>query len=123
MIAASLIPGFQVKNFGTALIGSIVVGLLNATLGLVLKILTLPITILTFGLFLLVINGLMLQCATLFVPGFVVQGFFPALFGALGRNSFILFFAVSGYWQSAIYHGIRPRPQTSFWVIPRKRIR
>jgi len=83
MIAASLIPGFQVKNFGTALIGSIVVGLLNATLGLVLKILTLPITILTFGLFLLVINGLMLQCATLFVPGFVVQGFFPALFGAL----------------------------------------
>ena len=83
IIVASLIPGFQVSNFGTALIAALIIGLINGTLGLLLKILTFPITILTFGLFLLVINALILQFATNFVSGFVIQGFGSAFIGAI----------------------------------------
>ncbi|HTM08543.1 MAG TPA: phage holin family protein, partial [Verrucomicrobiae bacterium] len=60
LIVAHVVPGFEVRGFGTALIAAVVIGLVNATLGFVLKILTLPLTILTFGLFLLVINALMI---------------------------------------------------------------
>jgi len=52
-------------------------------LGIALKILTLPLTILTFGVFLLVINALMLKLAAFLVPGFAVEGFFSAFFGAI----------------------------------------
>lgn len=83
LIVAHVIPGFEVKGFGTALIAAIVIGLVNGTLGFILKVLTFPLTILTFGLFLLVINALMLRFASLLVSGFVVQGFFPAFFGAI----------------------------------------
>jgi len=55
----------------------------NATLGLLLKSLTLPLTIVTFGLFLLVINAIMFTLRRLFVPGFMVNGFFLAFFGAI----------------------------------------
>jgi len=64
-------------------LASLVIGLINSTLGLLLKLLTFPLTLMTFGLFLFVINALMLRFATLFVSGFVVQGFLPALLGAV----------------------------------------
>ncbi len=83
VVVSHIIPGFVVQGFGSALIAAVVIGLINATLGLVLKILTLPISILTFGLFLLVINALMLQLASKLVSGFVVNGFWPAFFGAI----------------------------------------
>lgn len=83
MIVAYIIPGFQVSGFGTALIAALVIGLVNATLGLVLKIVTLPLSILTFGIFLLVINALILRFAAVFVPGFVVHGFGAAFVGSL----------------------------------------
>jgi putative membrane protein len=83
LIVAYLIPGIQVQGFGTALIAALVMGLVNATLGFILKILTLPLTLLTFGLFLLVINALMLQLASHLVPGFTVSGFWSAFFGAI----------------------------------------
>ena len=83
LIVAHLVSGFEVKGFGTALIAAAVIGLVNATLGFVLKILTLPLTIVTFGLFLLVINALMLNFAALLVPGFVVKGFGAAFLGAI----------------------------------------
>ena len=83
VIVAHLIPGFHVSGFGTALIAALAIGFVNATLGLVLKILTLPLTILTLGLFWLVINALMLAFASTLVPGFVVTGFLPAFFGAI----------------------------------------
>ena len=83
LIVAHLIPGFSVSSFGSALIGAIVIGFVNMTLGFILKVITFPLTILTFGLFLLVINALMLQLAAAFVPGFLVQGFLPAFFGAI----------------------------------------
>jgi putative membrane protein len=96
LIVAHVVPGFEVRGFGTALIAAVVIGLVNATLGFVLKILTLPVTILTFGLFLIVINALMLLFAAMLVPGFAVHGFGPALLGAivLSLVSFILRFLV-----------------------------
>ena len=83
LVVARLVPGFVVRSFGAAMIAAVVIGLVNATLGLLLKILTFPLTVVTLGLFLLVINALMLKVAALFVPGFAVFGFLPALFGAL----------------------------------------
>lgn len=83
VIVAHLVPGFEVKGFGTALIAAVVIGLVNATLGFILKILTLPLTILTFGIFFLVINALMLKFAAALVPGFTVHYFWSAFFGAI----------------------------------------
>ena len=83
LIVAYIIPGIQVTGVGTALIAAIVIGLINATLGLILKIVTFPLTILTLGLFWLVINALMLQLASSLVPGFYVSGFWAAFFGAI----------------------------------------
>ena len=83
IIVAHVVPGFHVQSFGTALIASIVIGLINSTLGLLLKILTLPLTIVTFGIFLFVINALILRMASGLVSGFYVDSFFPAFIGAI----------------------------------------
>ena len=83
LIVSKIVPGFHVAGFVPALIASLVIGLLNATVGLVLKIITFPISIVTFGIFLLVINGLMILVASNLVRGFVVRGFAPAFWGAV----------------------------------------
>src|SRR5438552_366110 len=57
LIVAAIVPGIEVAGFGTSLIAAIVIGLVNATLGFVLKILTFPLTLVTFGAFLIVINA------------------------------------------------------------------
>ena len=82
-IVAYLFPGIELSGLGAALIAPIVIGLVNATIGLILKIITFPISILSLGLFLLVINALMLQLAAFIVPGFVIAGFWSAFFGAI----------------------------------------
>ena len=83
LLVAHFVPGFVVAGFVPALFAALVYGLVNATLGLVLKVLTFPISILTFGLFLLVINALMLQFVSAILPGIEVQGFGPAFLAAL----------------------------------------
>jgi putative membrane protein len=83
LLVSRIVPGFEVRGLGPALIASLVIGLLNATVGLVLKILTFPISIITLGIFLLVINGLMILVASGIVPGFHVRGFAPAFWGAV----------------------------------------
>lgn len=83
IIVSRLVPGFEVRGLGAALIAALVIGLLNATVGLVLKIITFPISILTLGLFLLVINGLMILVASNLVSGFHVRGMIPAFWGAV----------------------------------------
>jgi len=83
LLVAHFVPGFMVSSFGTALIAAIVIGLINATVGVLLKIITFPITLITFGIFLLVINALMLELAAHLVPGFAISGFAPALEGAV----------------------------------------
>jgi putative membrane protein len=83
MVVSRIVPGFVVTGLVPALIASVVIGLLNATVGLVLKIVTFPISIITLGIFLLVINGLMILLASSVVPGFHVRGFVPAFWGAV----------------------------------------
>jgi putative membrane protein len=82
-IVAYLFPGIELRGLGPALIAPIVIGLVNATVGFILKIITFPISILSLGLFLLVINALMLQLASFLVPGFYVASFWAAFFGAI----------------------------------------
>ncbi|HEY5057282.1 MAG TPA: phage holin family protein [Acidobacteriaceae bacterium] len=83
LIVAHVVPGFVVSGWGSALIAVIVIGLLNATFGLVLKVITLPLGILTFGIFFLVINAIVLKFASAVVPGFQVLTFGAAFLGAL----------------------------------------
>ena len=84
LIVAKLMPGFHLHGFGAALIAALVIGLVNATLGLFLKLITLPLTFLTLGLFWWVINALMLLVASaLLRPSFEVTGFWPAFLGAI----------------------------------------
>jgi putative membrane protein len=83
LVVAHFVPGFVVTSFTAALIAAIVIGLVNGTLGLFLKIVTLPLTFLTFGIFLLIINALMLMVASAIVPGFHVAGFLPAFWGGV----------------------------------------
>lgn len=83
LIVSRIVPGFHVLGLVPALIASVIIGLLNATVGLFLKVVTFPLSILTLGIFLLVINALMILLASAVVPGFHVQGFAPAFWGAV----------------------------------------
>src|SRR5260370_38461594 len=83
VIVSHVVSGFRISGFGAALIAAIVIGLVNGTIGFLLKIVTFPLTILTLGLFWLVINAVMLMLASAFVPGFKIDGFLPAFFGAI----------------------------------------
>ena len=83
LLVAHFVPGFFVKSFGTALVAAVVIGLVNATIGALLKLFTFPLAILTFGVFWLLINALMLKFATLFVSGFEVRGLLPAFWGGI----------------------------------------
>ena len=83
LIVAHVVRGFEVSGFFTALIAAVVIGLVNSTLGYFLKIVTFPLTVLTLGLFWFVINALMLELTSWMVPGFAVQNFLSAFFGAI----------------------------------------
>jgi putative membrane protein len=83
LIVARVVPGISISGFGSALWAAVIIGLINATLGALLKLITFPLTILTLGIFWLVINALMLWLATLFAPGFHVSGFVSAFLGAI----------------------------------------
>ena len=82
-LAATIVPGIEVRDVLTALGAGLVLGLINAVVRPVLVLLTLPVTILTLGLFLFVLNGLCLWLTAQLVSGFDVQGFWPAVLGAL----------------------------------------
>jgi putative membrane protein len=83
VIAAYLIPGLQVAGLGSALIAGAILGFVNALVRPVLLILTLPLTLITLGLFIFVINAICLALTAALVPGFSISGFWAALFGAL----------------------------------------
>lgn len=83
LIVSYIVPGIEVQGFFYALIAALFLGVLNAIVRPVLIILTLPLTILTLGLFLFVVNGIMLMLVSLVLKGFHVNGFWPAVLGAL----------------------------------------
>jgi putative membrane protein len=80
---AYLMPSIQVSSFGAALVAALVLGLINAVVRPLLVLLTLPVTLLTLGLFLFVINALMFWAAASVLDGFGVTGFVAALIGSL----------------------------------------
>ena len=94
MIVAHVVRGFDVTGFTAALLAALVIGLVNATLGLFLKVVTFPLTLLSLGVFWFVINALMLKLAAAFVPGFSIQGFLPAFLGAIVLSLVNLFLKI-----------------------------
>ena len=95
VIVTRIVPGFEITGFWSALLASMVVGIVNATIGVILKILTFPLTIVTIGLFWFVINALMLKLAAAIVPGFAINGFLPAFLAALILSVINLLFRVT----------------------------
>ena len=83
MTTAYLVPGFRIDSFLAALIAALIVGFVNIVIWPILAILTLPLTILTFGLFLFVVNGAALKIAAALTPGFRIDGFMPAVIGSV----------------------------------------
>ncbi len=83
LVVAHVVPGFYVRGFWAALWAALLIGLINATLGVILKVVTFPLTLLTLGLFWFVINALMIELAARFVRGFEVRSFGAALLGAI----------------------------------------
>jgi putative membrane protein len=83
LLVAHLYPGVSVASFGSALIAALVLGLLNTLVRPVLVLLTFPVTLITLGLFLFVINALMFWSASYVLEGFHVNGFVAALIGSL----------------------------------------
>ncbi len=96
LIVSHFVDGFNVSSFVAALIAVVVIGLLNATVGLLLKIITLPLGILTFGLFFLVINAVILRFSSKLVPGFDVMNFKAAFLGALALAVIHILFGFMG---------------------------
>jgi len=94
MAVAYLLPGIAVADFVTALLAALVLGLVNAVIRPILILLTLPATLLTLGLFIFVINGLLFWFVGSFIAGFTVSGFWPGVFGAIAYS--VVSWAMSG---------------------------
>ena len=82
-LVAQIIPGIQIRSYGTALLATIVIAVVNITIGPILRFIAWPITFLTLGLFRWVLNALLLKLASMFTPGFRIDGFLNALIGSL----------------------------------------
>ncbi len=82
LFASYVIPGMAVSSFGTAIIVALVLGLINISIKPVLKLLTLPINIITLGIFGLVLNVVLFWVVSLVVPGFTLSGIVPAIIGS-----------------------------------------
>ena len=83
LLVANTVKGMQISGALSAVLAALVLGLVNAVVRPLAVLLTLPLTFVTFGLFLLVLNGLMLKLAAALVPGFRIRGIMPAVWGSL----------------------------------------
>jgi putative membrane protein len=83
MATAYVVPGFKVRGFGSAMIAAVAVGIANATIYWFLLFLTLPLNILTLGLFTFVVNGMVIKICAALVGGFEVDSWFAAIIGAI----------------------------------------
>ena len=82
-LAAQIVPGIEFRSTESLIAAALLLGIVNAFVRPILIILTFPITLLTLGFFLLVINGLMILLVAWFLKGFIVLGFWPAFFAAI----------------------------------------
>ncbi len=83
VITVNVVDGITIQDTSTLIIAAIVIGLINTFIKPILKLISLPITLVTFGLFAIVVNAACLGLAALFIPGFEISGIIPALFGAI----------------------------------------
>ncbi|HEU4334190.1 MAG TPA: phage holin family protein [Candidatus Eisenbacteria bacterium] len=83
LLLARYLPGFYVPDIGTAILAALVLGLVNATIGPVLTFLSLPLIVVSLGLFWFVLNAALLILVAFIVPGFAINGWGPALIGAV----------------------------------------
>ena len=83
LLVANMVSGMHIEGWGSAFLAALVLGVVNAIIRPLMVILTIPITIVTLGLFLFVINALMLWLAAALVPGFRIENFGAALFGSI----------------------------------------
>jgi putative membrane protein len=90
LLVAYLYPGVRIEGFTSALLAAAVIGLFNALLRPVLVVLTLPVTVVTLGLFLFVINALLFWAASGVLSGFFVAGFWAAMLGSLIFSALML---------------------------------
>ncbi len=92
IIADYLLDSIHIDGYGTALLAALILGVINTIIRPILVFLTLPITILTLGIFILVINAITFYVTSMFLPGFQIEGFIGAFWGALivGVISWIL---------------------------------
>jgi putative membrane protein len=94
-LATVIVPGIEARSVTTVIVAALVLGLVNAIVRPVLLVLTLPLTLVTLGLFLFVLNALCLWLTSAVVPGFDVRGFWPAFWGSLIVSA--LSWAVNGF--------------------------
>ena len=94
-LATEIVPGIEARSATTVVVAALVLGLVNAVVRPVLLVLTLPLTLVTLGLFLFVLNAICLWLTSAVVPGFAVHGFWPAFWGALIVST--LSWAVNGF--------------------------
>lgn len=82
-LAATIVPGVTIVGVGQLVLAALLLGIVNAVIRPILLILTLPLTVLTLGLFILVVNGISLALVAWLLPGFTITGLFPAIFGSV----------------------------------------
>ena len=82
-LVALIVPRMQIRSYGTALIATVIIALVDIFIGPILRFIAFPITFLTLGLFRFVINAVLLKLAAMFTPGFTIDGFLAALLGSL----------------------------------------
>src|SRR5213593_3381821 len=81
--AATVVPGVQIDGWGNLVVAALLLGIVNAVIRPIILILTLPLTVLTLGLFILVVNGISLAVVAWLMPGFTVAGLVPAVLGSI----------------------------------------
>ena len=91
LLLAKFLPGFHVSGWASAILASLALGIVNATVGLVLTILTFPLILLTLGLFSFVVNAIVILLVAFLVPGLSINGFLPALIAAIVLSSMNMF--------------------------------
>ena len=82
-LAATIVPGIRIDGIGHLIVAALVLGIVNAVIRPIILILTLPLTLLTRGLFILVVNGISLALVAWLVPGFALGGLGPAILGSI----------------------------------------
>jgi putative membrane protein len=104
ILVAYLLPGVSIASFASALVAALVLGLVNTVIRPLLILLTLPVTVLTLGLFIFVINGLLFWFVGSFIQGFVVAGFWWGVLGA------IVYSVISWLLTALVLHRAQPTP-------------